>query len=307
MVKTMRITSVLSVLFVAVFLAFPAILVLGSNKQSGNMLSSESIVEKFKKAKDARANVGKEEEMPLVKEAQKFALYLNPPAPKPAARPAGRGVKPKITTAKFKLVGTSIYSSDPSMSLALIDEPGKGLRWVRQSSKIERFVVEQIKNGVMVVSDGPTKIELKAEREPKKSLLRNPLVKPEGTSETIVSSDTAGQSGQGLPDEIKQISNEEQAAMEQPTQEEQNQDVSSETEGGGSENMTSEEIKTFAELEAVSQVNEEEANTLSGLGKELKNEEALAAERAAKARDIGLKRMQQIRSSRIKIPANQNK
>jgi hypothetical protein len=39
----------------------------------------------------------------------------------------------------------------------------------------------------------------------------------------------------------------------------------------------------------------------------LKNEEALAAERAAKARDIGLKRMQQIRSSRIKIPANQNK
>jgi hypothetical protein len=58
------------------------------------------------------------------------------------------------------------------MSLALIDEPGKGLRWVRPSSKVGHLIIEQVKDGIVVVRDGQNSFEIVAERPVKKSLLK---------------------------------------------------------------------------------------------------------------------------------------
>jgi hypothetical protein len=57
------------------------------------------------------------------------------------------------------------------LSLALIDEPGKGLHWVRQSSKVGHLLIEQIKDGLIVVKDGKGTFELEAEQKPEISLL----------------------------------------------------------------------------------------------------------------------------------------
>jgi hypothetical protein len=74
--------------------------------------------------------------------------------------------------AKFKLVGTSRYALHPELSLALIDEPGKGLYWVRQFSKVGHLIIEQVKDGLVVVRDGKNTFELVAERPEKRSLLK---------------------------------------------------------------------------------------------------------------------------------------
>jgi len=54
------------------------------------------------------------------------------------------------------------------MSLALINEPGKGFRWVRQSGKVGHLIIEQIKDGLVVVRDGERTIELVPAKRPEK-------------------------------------------------------------------------------------------------------------------------------------------
>jgi hypothetical protein len=83
--------------------------------------------------------------------------------------------RPKSVSAKFKLVGTSRHESQPEMSLALIDEPGKGLHWVRPSSKVGHLIIEQVRDGVVVVRDGASTFELVAERRERKSLIKSTM------------------------------------------------------------------------------------------------------------------------------------
>ncbi|MCK4753389.1 MAG: hypothetical protein KAS75_08075, partial [Planctomycetes bacterium] len=115
---------------------------------------------------------------------------LDPPAkPKPRSqvsrKPSAPRRPPKVK-AKFDLVGTSYYSKRPEQSLALIDEPGKGFRWVAQSEKVGHLVFEQIKDGVVVVRDGQKTFELTATRPEKRSLVKGVSGKavPKNISET---------------------------------------------------------------------------------------------------------------------------
>jgi len=56
------------------------------------------------------------------------------------------------------------------MSLALIDEPGKGRHWVKPSSKVGHLLVEQIKDGLIVVNGGQESFELAIEESSVKDL-----------------------------------------------------------------------------------------------------------------------------------------
>lgn len=49
------------------------------------------------------------------------------------------------------------------MSQALIDEPGKGRYWVKQSSKVGHLQIEQIKDGLIVVKGSQETFELAIE------------------------------------------------------------------------------------------------------------------------------------------------
>lgn len=111
-------------------------------------------------------------------------MYLNPPPPPTPIRDTIRPepVRPVESPISFKLIGISYCTSNPELSLALIDETGKGLHWVKQSSKVEHVLIQEIKNDAVIVKDGERTISLVPEREPKISLIKgeNKPVPPGG-------------------------------------------------------------------------------------------------------------------------------
>lgn len=174
MIKTLRITSIIAVVLAVVFFVLPAVFGVRGDEQTEQFLDSAGVIEKFKEAEGDKVKDSRQEISPLVKQAEAFALYLNP-APKPKTQPSVSRSKPRPkgpVSPKFKLVGTSCYALHPELSLALIDEPGKGLRWVRQFGKVGHLIIEQVKDGLVVVRDGTRTFELVAERPEKRSLLK---------------------------------------------------------------------------------------------------------------------------------------
>jgi hypothetical protein len=177
MIKTLRITSIIAVVLAVVFFVLPAVFGFRGDKQIEQFLNSAGVIEGFREARGDKVDDKRQEISPLVKQAEAFALYLNPP-PKPEAESlASEGQdsspRPKAPVSpKFTLVGTSRHVLRPELSLALIDEPGKGLYWVRQFSKVGHLIIEQVKDGLVVVRDGKSTFELVAERPEKRSLLK---------------------------------------------------------------------------------------------------------------------------------------
>jgi hypothetical protein len=178
MIKTLRITSIIAVVL-AVFFVLPAVFGVRGDEQREQFLNSAGVIEKFKESKGDKVGDRGQEISPLVKQAEAFALYLSPPPPpQPIVSEPSRSQsppQPKATSPKFKLVGTSYYALHPELSLALIDEPGKGLHWVRQFGKVGHLIIEQVKDGLVVVRDGQSTFELVAERQEKRSLLKKNL------------------------------------------------------------------------------------------------------------------------------------
>jgi hypothetical protein len=124
-----------------------------------------SIVEVFKRTDGHDAKGRQTTLSPLVRQAEGFALYLNPPAPreqnqKPSLPEKKNVVKrnpdvrPVKLSPKFELHGISYYRSKPEESMALVWEPGSGYRWIKQGEKLGHFVVEQIKSTVILYRDG---------------------------------------------------------------------------------------------------------------------------------------------------------
>ena len=181
MIKTLRITTIIAAFLAVVFLAFPAVYGYRGDEQIEKFLKSPGAIEKFNKAKGAKSRKTGDQISPLVEQAMMFGLYLNPPprktAPRPKTTPAARKQPPVIpepprAPAKFTLIGTSYYASRPELSLAYINEPGKGFHWVRQGSKVAHLLIEQVKDGSIIVKDREQTVTLVAERTPKKSLIK---------------------------------------------------------------------------------------------------------------------------------------
>lgn len=196
MIKTLRIMSILAVALAAVLVVF-SVVVFGArgDKDIEELLGEPNVIEKFNNSAGNKATRGASQVSPLVQQAGAFALYLNPPKPK-APRPVkGRASSVKrgpSATPKFKVMGTSYYKSRPESSMALIDEPGKGLHWVRQSGMVGHLLIEEVKDGIVVFKDNNGTFELKAEEEPHVSLLEGAPVVP--SKQAGISRSTAGRS-----------------------------------------------------------------------------------------------------------------
>jgi hypothetical protein len=165
MIKTVRIASILTALLVVIIVALPV--VLGANNSGAKNKKSydvQSVVERFKKNRGERAKKDTDQKPPLVKEAEDFALYLNPPKPEPKAEivkpPAPRKtaalppVQSVSRTAKFNLIATCVHESNPALSVALIDAPGGDRRWVRPSDVVGHLIIKEIKEGSVIINDG---------------------------------------------------------------------------------------------------------------------------------------------------------
>ncbi len=254
MIKTLRITSIAAAVLAVVFFVSAAIFGFRSDKGVEEFLDSPGVIKKFREAKGDRAKRIESQISPLVNQAEAFASYLNPPKPTPR-KPEPARTRTSLPTPrtpvspKFKLIGTSRCASNPEMSLALIDEPGKGLHWVKQSSEVGRLVIEQVKNGAVVVRDGERTFELAVPRPAKTSLLKSSSSAPTGSKSTPAFTETGDGITGGHDFGVPQTSDEEREAIE----------------------------KIFSELEAMAKeamrISAEEAEKLGHLGKELEEED----------------------------------
>lgn len=168
MIKTLRITTIVAAILAAVFFILPVAFGVRNDEEFEKFLASAGVVKKFNKA-TTRTTADASETSPLLKQAEVFTRIINPPPPpKPVAVTPQPTIAPTpiITTPKFTLVGISFYQARPEMSFAFIDEPGKGLRWVRQGSSIGHLVLKEVKDGLVVVSDGQTTSEIKVLQTP---------------------------------------------------------------------------------------------------------------------------------------------
>ena len=174
MIKTLRITSVVAAILAVIGFIFPVVFGVRNDERIEEFLNSPSVIEKFNMAMGNEAKTSERQSPPLVQQAVAFALYLNPLEPREGlAVPDTSGITPLSlpVTPKFRLVATSYYPVQPELSLALIDEPGKGLYWVRQSSKVGHLVIEQVRESLVVVKGGKGTFELAVEERPEMSLL----------------------------------------------------------------------------------------------------------------------------------------
>ena len=170
MVKTLRITSVVAVMIAIAIFVLPIKYGVRTDANIESFLSTPGVVEKFKTSSGNRKQIPTNQVHPLVQQAQAFALILNPPKPPAPPRPV-RPSQGRITvldknaknSPMFKVKATIFYADYPELSQALIDEPGKGSHWVRQSSTVNHLFIAQVKNGVIVVKNGDESFELKAE------------------------------------------------------------------------------------------------------------------------------------------------
>ncbi len=177
MIKTLRITTIVAAVLAVIFFVLPVVFGGRSNEEIEQFLNSAGVVEKYNKATDNKTKASQNETSPLITQAEAFAKYLNPPPkPKPSipttSKPTVSPPRPRSPiTAKFTLVGTSFYASQPQLSLAFIDEPGKGLRWVRQGSQVGHIAIREVKDGLVVLQDGQRTFEIAAQQKPQRSLL----------------------------------------------------------------------------------------------------------------------------------------
>jgi hypothetical protein len=194
MIKTLRITTVLVGLLATGFLASPIVYGVENDHEIEKFLDTPGAVEKFKKSKGKKRADSQVQDSPLVKQAKAFAMYLNPPPDRKSKKPSSKSSRitgiprPATVSAKFELIGTSFYPTHPELSLALIDQPGKGFRWIRQSAEVGHLVIEQIKDGSIVVRDGEKIFELVAKRPEKRSLLKKPATDQTGAGSASTSS-----------------------------------------------------------------------------------------------------------------------
>jgi hypothetical protein len=164
MIKTLRITGVITAAFAIAFFIF--IVIFGDRKDQGikEFLNSPDVREKFENDAKNRVKTEGDRVSPLVKQAEAYALYLNPPKEKlpKSTFLNGKNTRPRMTTAtpKFTVLATSFCEFNPEISLALIDEPGKGRHWVRQSEKVGYLIIEQVKDGLIIVKNDQETFEI---------------------------------------------------------------------------------------------------------------------------------------------------
>ncbi len=203
MIKTLRITSF--VLAAAAVGAVVLLAVLGfkSNPDIEAILAQDGVIEQAKRL--SRSIPEKEETIsPLVSQARKFALRINPPpppAPPPPPPPPPKTttdqqkpvppveiVRPPIveqpqTSGRYTLLATAHYADYPERSLALFKPVVGPSKWHFQGETLGHLEIREIRDGSVVLYQGDT---LNSELVvPKPATRGKPLLKSELDSSTV--------------------------------------------------------------------------------------------------------------------------
>jgi hypothetical protein len=225
MLKTLRITSLIAMVVAAFGVIVILIFGLRGNPEIKALLESRGIIETIKDKIDAEGK--KEDAMsPLVAQAKKFALRIDPPPPPPPPKPKGpikpptevarakptesAIPRPKVQTSdKFDLLATVVYEEVPEKSLALL-KTGSKQEWFRQGEMAGRLQIDEIRDGsVVFTQDGmnPQERFVPVETAPKsllKSDQKTPMSPPAGPTGSLAPLPDAGpeetiQTNQAVP------------------------------------------------------------------------------------------------------------
>ena len=163
--KLVKAISVSVVLLAAVTVATVGyFMVFGTDavRQRADILKQQSAIEAFRAALDLLPK-SKAQVSPLVEQAHKLALRINPPKPperkKPVTdrkvtfkEPEKEIIRPKtVVNTRFNLLATCKVEDYPEKSLALIDLSAEGHKWVREGDSIEHLMVHRIYDGDVVL------------------------------------------------------------------------------------------------------------------------------------------------------------
>ena len=213
MIKTLKITSIAVAVLATGCVLFLFFFGLRDNQDIEDFLSSPDAVEKFTN-QTSKSTKTQDTISPLVKQAQAFALRIDPPPPpKPPEPPKPKTVAKKPTpekkpapapkttvSAKFSLLGTCRYENSPEKSLAMLKTVAEGNKWLRQGEQIGHLTIHEIRDGSIVLyKDGKKNSEIFVPVQETKSLLKSEAYKiPENrqtsvsiTEPVITSSDTS--------------------------------------------------------------------------------------------------------------------
>ena len=193
MLKTLRIASIMAAVIAVCVVILVAVFGLKGDPEIQAYLDKEGVIEEYtQKAGDVPT---KEDAVsPLVVQAQKFALRIDPPPPPPPPRPKTppkssepivakatpqppappRRTTPPISST-YTLMGTAMYPEHPERSMALLKDVRNKYQWYRQGETAGYFVVQEIRDrSVVLFQNGVKSSELTMPESDKiKSLLKN--------------------------------------------------------------------------------------------------------------------------------------
>ncbi|AQT69634.1 hypothetical protein STSP2_02828 [Anaerohalosphaera lusitana] len=156
---------------------------------------------------------------PLVKQAKAFKLRIDPPEPpkpdpeertqnrqiaenpNPEPQPRPEPKRVNVTRANFKLVGTCRYIDQPQKSLALIDLPAEGQKWVRLGETVRHHVIAEIGDDMVVLDQNGRKSNLYAPEKNSVSLLKNPPA--DSTTTSTVTAKAANIEHKAVPNQTR--------------------------------------------------------------------------------------------------------
>ena len=273
MIKTLRIASVVAAILAVIFLVLAVVFGVRSDERIEGFLNSPSVIEQFNTAIGNQAKTSESRSSPLVQQATAFALYLNPMPEEPSAIRDTGGIMPLSlpTSPKFTVVAISYYEVQPELSLALIDEPGKGLHWVRQSSKVGHLVIEQIRDSLVVVKGDKGTFELPVEQRPEMSLLEGRTHAPKEAGGQTSAKSTLTPSGRTSARITRTRSRPPQRLQNTDTEKTaQLQELAVKLKGASPEERDAMLEKYISNVKSL-RVSAEEAKKLGDLGKQLKD------------------------------------
>ncbi|MCI0499187.1 MAG: hypothetical protein L0Y36_05860 [Planctomycetales bacterium] len=169
MLKTLQITSLIAVILAVCGVAGIVLWGLKGDPEIRALIDKPGAIEELQ-ATFGQQQKGKEDAVsPLVSQAKKFALRIDPPPPpeppKPKVDPAvaraqaaaaGPPTPPVQASLKVDLLATVCYETAPEKSLALVSA-GSKQEWFRQGEKVGQHEVKEIRNGSVIFTQGGTR------------------------------------------------------------------------------------------------------------------------------------------------------
>lgn len=171
MLNILKITSYVILAVAIVFAGQFLISSFALDESLANLLDAPGAFDTYKEKANLAQHRNAGGESLLVKQAKAFALRINPPSQTSNAststKPKQTGKKPRQSTktpiyTKFKVLGTVVNATKPQMSMALIDLPGTGQKWVFQGETVNRVVIDEVFEGRITIKDGAAISELAA-------------------------------------------------------------------------------------------------------------------------------------------------